>query len=77
MGGVALVSISSMDNPDEKGAIGNHGDGYLAVPLLCLVVLYCLCDIVILFMILSSPSEAFFSNTANEIHLLLAAFSLK
>lgn len=26
MGGVALVSFSSMDNPDEKGVIGKHGD---------------------------------------------------
>lgn len=26
MGGVALVSFSSMDNPDEKGVIGNHGN---------------------------------------------------
>lgn len=26
MGGVALVSVSSMDNPEDSGAIGNHGD---------------------------------------------------
>lgn len=25
MGGVALVSFSSMDNPDGKGVIGKHG----------------------------------------------------
>lgn len=33
MGGVALVSFSSMDNPDEKGVIGNHGNRKLSATL--------------------------------------------
>lgn len=33
MGGVTLVSFSSMDNPDEKGVIGNHGNRKLSATL--------------------------------------------